>query len=287
VSTYKRTLRSDFPVSLEHTALSHGWVNLDPFSFDPARGRLSKVERIGNALATVSLTQNKAGDFVVTVQADGLARAEVETLKERAARWLCLDWDPSQALKIADRLSKPVARYLRKGGGRFLRGSSFYEDFVKTLATVNASWSFTQQMIARIVEGIGKGAFPTPRDVLKKGSRYLSTHVKMGYRATVLIEATRTLLQKGLIDDEGNATRPLGYEDLIAIKGIGNYAAVHLLVLQCDFRRIPVDSEVRPYLADRYGLLDKDIPAFFSPWEDFAFLGYKLSRILDGNNWIG
>ncbi len=287
MSTYKRTIRPAFPVSLERTALSHGWVNLEPFSFDAALGRLAKTERIDDSFVHVSATQTPSGDIAVIIRGDGLDRKAVEKLKGRVVRWLSLDWDPSDALAAADRLSKPVARYIRKGGGRFLRGSTFYEDFVKTLATVNASWSFTQQMIARIVEGIGGGAFPGPRAVLRKGARYLQTRVKMGYRAEVLVNATRALLKNGFIDDVGDAVRDVTFEDLITLKGIGNYAAVHLLVLQCDFRRVPVDSEVRPYLQERYGLSDKDIPAFFGPWGDFAFLGYKLSRILDGNNWIG
>jgi hypothetical protein len=30
-----------------------------------------------------------------------------------------------------------------RGGGRMLRGSCFYEDFIKTVLTINANWSAT------------------------------------------------------------------------------------------------------------------------------------------------
>lgn len=288
MSTYRRTIKPLFPVSLTHTVYSHGWVNLAPFSFDDERHCLSKMERVGDSVVSVEVTQKSASEFIMTIRDATLTRAEVELLKQRVVRWFSLDWDPRPALTVAVRLSKPTARFIRTGGGRFLRGSSFYEDFVKTLATVNASWSFTMQMVSRLVDGIGDGAFPLPEQVLKKGVRFLKNTVKMGYRAQVLMDATRYLLKEKIIDTLGNADeRRVTYDDLIAIKGIGNYAAVHLRVLLYDFSRIPVDSEVRPYLAERFGLSDKEIPAFFTPWGDYAFLGYKLARILDNENWIG
>jgi N-glycosylase/DNA lyase len=263
-------------------------VNLAPFFFDDKRECLSRVERIGESLVTVEVTQQKTGDFVMTVRNAGLAPTELDRLKQRVIRWLSLDWNPKPALGIADRLSKPTADFIRAGGGRFLRGSSFYEDFVKTLATVNASWSFTQKMIGALVNGIGGGAFPLPKQIIKAKVRYLESKVKMGYRSKVLYDATSFLLKEKIIDEEGQAdeSRTI-FEDLIAIKGIGNYAATHIRVLLQDYSRIPIDSEVRPYCASRYGIDDKQIPAFFSPWGNYAFLGYKLTRILDRDNWIG
>lgn len=287
MSTYRRIIRPATPVSLNHTVFSHGWIKLAPFSHDARRNRLQKVERIGSAVVTVGVIQQKSGDFKMTVHDASLCREEVLQLKDRVVRWLCLDWDPTPALKIADRLSKPIANFIRAGGGRFLRGSSFYEDFVKTLATVNASWSFTQKMAQRLVADIGGGAFPLPEQILKCGSRFLEDRVKMGYRAKVLTEATRFLLDEKIMDREGNAKGPVTFEDLIAIKGIGKYAAAHISVLLLDFSKIPVDSEVRPFCASHLGLEEKDIDAYFSSWNEFAFLGYKLLRIIKSKNWIG
>jgi 3-methyladenine DNA glycosylase/8-oxoguanine DNA glycosylase len=288
VTDYRRIIRPVAPVSLRHTVFSHGWINLAPFSYDARRNRLLKVERIGHSIVTVGVVRQENGDFKMTVYDASLCREEVLVLRQRVVRWLCLDWDPAPALEIADRLSKPIAAFIRAGGGRFLCGSSFYEDFVKTLTTVNASWSFTQKMVQRLVTDIGGGAFPLPAQILKTGVRNLEIRVKMGYRAKVLADATRFLLKEKMIDDEGNAKQGrIAFEDLIAVKGIGNYAAAHMCVLLQDFSKIPVDSEVTAFCTSCLGLEKKDIPAHFSSWKSFAFLGYKLSRIVADKNWIG
>jgi 3-methyladenine DNA glycosylase/8-oxoguanine DNA glycosylase len=263
-------------------------VNLAPFCFDERRNCLRRKERIGQSIVTVEVRERKQGGFVMTVPNAEFSRAEVERLSQSVIRWLGLDWDPTFALEVAGRLSGPVRDLILEGGGRFLRGSTFYEDFVKTLATVNASWSFTEKMVAALVNGLGKGAFPLPGQIIKAKVSYLEKKVKMGYRAEVLFDATKLLLKNHIIDEEGRADdASVTFEDLIAIKGIGNYAATHLRVLLHDFSRIPIDSEVRPYCESRWGLNEKEIPAFFSPWGDFAFLGYKLTRIVDEENWIG
>jgi N-glycosylase/DNA lyase len=267
---------------------SHGWLHLAPFSFDEKRACLSRTERIGESIVTIQIRERKEGGFVMTVSDADLSRSEVARLLKRVVRWLSLDWDPTRALEVAAGLSKPVRDLILNGGGRFLRGSTFYEDFVKTLATVNASWSFTEKMIDALVAGLGRGAFPLPGQIIKAKVSYLEKKVRMGYRAKVLFDATSLLLKNHVIDDEGNADDSgITYENLIAIKGIGKYAATHLLVLLHDFSRIPIDSEVRPFCASKWGLDEKDIPAFFSPWKEFAFLGYKLTRIVDQENWIG
>ena len=83
-----------------------------------------------------------------------------------------------------------------------------------------------------------------------------------------------------LIEDyeAGRAAGPVGYDDLIDLWGIGPYAASHVAVLQHDFSRIPVDSEVTSYCRERYGIGPKEIDAHFEPWGDFRFLGYRLTK---------
>ena len=54
-----------------------------------------------------------------------------------------------------------------------LRGSSFYEDFVKTVLTINTSWSSTCRMVSALVAEPGDGAFPDPASVLDYGEERL------------------------------------------------------------------------------------------------------------------
>ena len=132
-------------------------------------------------------------------------------------------------------------------------------------------------MVASLVEA-GGGLFPTPARVLELGDDGLR-ELGVGFRARALAEGTETMLERGLVDQHGRAAAgPVGYDDLIALWGIGPYAAAHMAVLQHDFSRIPVDSEVTAYCRDRYGIGPKEINEHFEPWGDFRFLGYRLTK---------
>ena len=67
------------------------------------------------------------------------------------------------------RLCRMLAELIERGGGRMLRGSSFYEDFVKTVLTINTSWSATCRMVAALVAEPGGGSFPGPAALLDYG----------------------------------------------------------------------------------------------------------------------
>ena len=77
----------------------------------------------------------------------------------RVGCWLSADWEPAPAIAA----QPDAAALIERGGGRMLRGSCFYEDFVKTLLTINANWSATCRMAAALVSEPGEGTFPTPR----------------------------------------------------------------------------------------------------------------------------
>ena len=71
------------------------------------------------------------------------------------------------------------------------------------------------------------------------------------------------------------------------MKGIGPYSASHIAMLEHDFRNIPIDSEVSKYCMEQLSVKPEDVFTLFDKWGDYRFLGYKLSRILDRQNWIG
>ena len=192
-------------------------------------------------------------------------------------RWLSLDWDPARAIASARAVDPGAAEVIKNGGGRLLRCSTFYEDFIKTVCTIQIAWSGSLRMVAALVEA-GGGLFPTPVRVLELGDAGLRER-GTGFRARSLFEGTETMLVRGLIDEAGHtASGPVSYDDLLALWGIGPYAAAHMAVLQHDFSRIPVDSEVTSYCRDRYGIGPNEIDAHFEPWGDFRFLGYRLTK---------
>jgi N-glycosylase/DNA lyase len=161
-----------------------------------------------------------------------------------------------------------------------LRGSSFYEDFVKTVLTINTSWPSTCRMVAALVAEPGGGSFPGPVALVDFGEERLRVQGKLGFRARTLSAATRQMLDDGAITPSGEGwPERLDHDYLLSLYGIGPYAASHCRVLLHDFSRIPVDTSVTAYLRERY---DCDAAAFGaerSSWGVHLALGYRLIRL--------
>jgi 3-methyladenine DNA glycosylase/8-oxoguanine DNA glycosylase len=259
------------PVDLRLTVASHGWVQLAPWRWDSETGILARAERIGGALATVAVRQHEPAALMV--ESANVPAAGQAELRRRVERWVSADWDPAAAIAALDEF----AALIRRGGGRMLRGSSFYEDFVKTVLTINAAWSSTCRMAAALVAEPGDGTFPDPERVLDYGEARLRERARLGFRAATIIAATRRMLDDGVLDRSGEG-RP-DYEYLLRLPGIGPYAAAHCRLLLHDFRRLPVDTVATAYIRDRHGTDPAAYAARQAHWGDYLGLGYRLARL--------
>ena len=277
MDTVKTELAPPYPVSLRGTVRSHGWVMLAPWGWDDSASVLWRRDRLSSGrVARIQATQPEAGGIEVAVEGDGLSRGDADEAAGLVRRWLSLDWDPAGAIAAARGVDPGAAETIERGGGRLLRCSTLYEDFVKTVCTIQIAWAGSLRMVAALVEA-GGGLFPTPARILELGEAGLRER-GIGFRARALAEGTATMLERGQIDEAGHAAGPVSYEDLIGLWGIGPYAAAHVAVLQHDFSRIPVDSEVTAYCRDQYGIGPNEIDAHFQPWGEFRFLGYRLTK---------
>jgi len=265
-----------WPIELGLTVISHGWVHLAPWKWDPQEGRLARTEVIGDRLGTIEVAQHRAD--AVTVGWEGFGASEEAQILWRVRRWLSADWEPAPAIAALP----DVAGLIERGGGRMLRGSSFYEDFVKTVLTINTSWSATCRMVAALVAEPGGGSFPGPAALLDYGEERLRVQGKLGFRARTLTAATRQMLDDGAITPSGEGSpERLNHDYLLSLYGIGPYAAAHCRVLLHDFSRIPVDSSVTAYLRERYGCHPAAFAAERSSWGAYLALGYRLTRLRD------
>ena len=228
---------------------SHGWAQLAPWRWEPDAGVLARGERIVGKFGTIAVAQHDPA--AVAISHDGFeATAEAEICR-RVGRWLSADWDPAEAIAA---LGEDGA-LIGCGGGRMLRCSSFYEDFVKTVLTINTAWSSTCRMAAALVAEPGGGAFPLPEAVRStftaKPGCASAPSCSLGFRAPSRLSATtRRMLADGAIDQDGEGRAD--YEYLIGLNGIGPYAAAHCRLLLHDFSRIPVDSVVTTYLREQH-----------------------------------
>lgn len=284
VHHYQHATRLDAPgaFNLQSTVLSHGWVMLEPWRWD---GRsLVRQERFGEIRGILTLSQPAAG--AVLAEWGGEDSLPEGSLAERVARWLSWGWDASRFEAVARSLDPQLAAFVTGGGGRFLRGSCFYEDFVKTVCTINTTWAQTLRMVSALAE-IGGGTFPTPGDLLNAGSAVLKERCRLGFRTETVLRATERMLREGTLAEGGEADEEaLTYKYLLSLWGIGPYAAAHCRMLLHDFSRLPVDSEVSSYLAG-LGIRPENFGTHYAPWGEYAFLGYKLRRTVEKSNWIG
>jgi len=268
-----------WPIDLGLTVASHGWVRLEPWQWDDETGTLRRAEAVDGRVGTISVRQ--ADRRRLAVAWEGIPDSLAPEIVRRVRRWVSADWDPAPAMAaLAAAGFTEEATLVAAGGGRLLRCSTFYEDFVKTLLTVNTSWSGTCRMNAALVAEPGGGAFPIPEAVIDYGEERLRRVAKLGFRAPTLIAATQRMLADGTIDTEGHGNEErLDYDYLTSHKGIGPYAAAHCRMLLHDFGRIPVDSVVVAHLRERHDTSPAEFIAARAECGAYLGLGYRLMRL--------
>lgn len=276
------TIEATDTLDLKATVLSHGWVMLAPWRWDGQR--LARSECFGERRGLLSIRQS--GGRELAAEWTGSHEIDKTEIGRRIHRWLSWDWEAVEFRRIARALDPKIAVFVESGGGRFLRGSSFYEDFIKTVCTINTTWGQTLRMVAALVE-IGDGRFPTPAEVLEAGATMLKEQCRLGFRSDTVLQATSRMLQDRVMDEDGHAGMDAAsHKYLLSLWGIGPYAAAHCRMLLHDFSRLPIDSEVSAYLMSK-GVPPGEFERHFAKWGAYAFLGYKLQRIIEKSNWIG
>jgi N-glycosylase/DNA lyase len=237
------------------TARSHGWYDLPPF------------ELSGATLRHVPVIGGRAHDLTIRA---GL-RVEVSPkteVRQIVASMLQLDEDLLPFYALAD--DDPALAWARaRGAGRMLRAPAVFEDVVKMLLTTNCSWSLTRIMVTRLVGELGlpapsgRRSFPTPEAMAKKDEKFFREVVRAGYRAPHLVKIARDVAG-GRLDVE--AFRSIGdtadlRERLLALPGIGPYAAENLLRLLGHYDFLGLDSWCRGRLKELYPRI-RDTDAF-------------------------
>ena len=272
-------LQLPWPIDLGLTVASHGWVHLEPWRWDPKTGTLSRAERIAGRVGTIAMRQRDPTTLIVTRRTALPAQRGYGNPAPRRALDLG-GWSPEAALTALAAGFAEEAALIARGGGRLLRCSTFYEDFIKTILTINTTWSSTERMSAALVAEPGGGAFPSPQMLIDYGEERLRQIAKLGFRAPVVMSATQRMLDEGTIDAAGHGAEDrLDHHYLVSLKGIGPYAAAHCRMLLHDFSRIPVDSVVVAHLRERHDTTPEAFIAARAECGIYLGLGYRLMRL--------
>jgi 3-methyladenine DNA glycosylase/8-oxoguanine DNA glycosylase len=242
----------------------------------------------------------------VRIRQDG-ARGTIEVLGRRPGRAaqrgleatvrhvLRLDEDLSEFYALA--AQDPELAWAATGAGRLVQSPTVFEDVVKTVCTTNCSWSATERMVGALVEHLGERApgapesgvtgraFPTPEAMASADPSFYREVARAGYRGSYLI-AIAALEASGTVDLE--ALGRAGPEELsdsemearlLALPGVGPYAAAHVMMMLGRYSPLILDSWTRPTYARLVGkrsVGDGTIARRFRRYGRYAGLAFWL-----------
>ena len=234
----------------------------------------------------------------VEIPGRNIGEADREFLRSRV-RWMFrADEDFSDFWDLCR--GHAVLRHCRsKRTGAHLRCATVFEDMVKTICTVNCSWSNTKLMVGNLCRMFGEPCaddgeaftFPTPERLAAVTEDDLKV-ARLGFRARYILEFARRVAGGDLdLDAWCRETDPDALRSaLLGVKGVGSYAANHLLMLLGHYGEIPCDSEVRDYLGVPPKAAQKEVERAaarrYGHWGRYCFLAYKFERVFARRNYV-
>jgi len=252
------------PVDLWRALVSHGFHELAPMTLDEQGRTLSLTLRMPRGKPRrVTIAHGPRRSARVTTAGSSPSAATRASIAEQVARVLHLDHDLAPFYAVAD--EDADLAWASSGAGRMLRSPTVWEDVIKTLCTTNCSWGLTVTMVRALVTALGEpalgsrealhAAFPTPDAMAAQDERFYREVVRSGYRAPSFVRLSH-IVASGELDLEtlGAASR----EDLpdaeveaqlLALPGIGPYAAAHVMMTLGRNSKLILDSWTRPTYA--------------------------------------
>ena len=283
------------PVDFSRTLLSHGVADLPPSVIAPDGSRLETVLTAGGRAWAILLVQGDDGSARLEVLEGAAAppRKEQASLLAQVRHMLRLDADLSGFYLVAG--EDPGLAWAVAGAGRMLRSPTVFEDVVKTICTTNCAWSATVRMVSALVHELGSPAvgaperrsFPDPEVMAATDDAFYRDVARAGYRGPYL-RTLATDVAEGRLDLEALGDPALPDDEvaerLLAIAGVGPYAAAHMMMLLGRYRRLILDSWTRPKyrrVSGRPRVTDKGIERAFRRYREFAGLAFWLTLTED------
>jgi N-glycosylase/DNA lyase len=262
------------PVDFRRTLASHGVAELLPNRLDEAAWTFETTLALNGKARTVRVSQGRPGYADV----DGPAKA-----LPVVRHMLRLDEDLSRFYAMID--GDDQLAWVTRGAGRMLRSPTVFEDVVKTVCTTNCAWSGTVRMVTALVEhlGVEGRTFPDPAEMAEAADDFYRDVARAGYRGPYL-RAIASAVADGTLDLEeldGRSDLPDTEvaERLLALPGVGPYAAAHIMMLLGRYGRLILDSWTRPKystLTSGRKISDRTIERRFRRYKDFAGLAFWL-----------
>lgn len=271
------------PISFVRTLYSHGCARLAPNAIEPEPLAYRRTFKLNGRGFDVVLREERGR---LVARSEGrVGKREAERVRAATARMFRLDDDLSPfyaAIADDERL-----RWAAAGAGRMLASPTIFEDVVKTICTTNCAWSATVRM-TQALAALGGGAFPEPELLAKTPDAWYRDAAKMGYRGPYVRAIARDVVAGRLDLDALLPARGLGDDEveqrLLALPGIGPYAAAHVMQMLGRHRQLVLDSWTRPTylrLAGKKRGKDSTIRRAFARYGAYAGLAFWLTLTRD------
>lgn len=284
------------PVDLWRIFVSHGVADLPPMRVDEDSRSFEVTLRVnGGAPRTARVSAGRPGHGAIHILGRPIGPQRSSAMVATVRRMLRLDEDLSEFYGLVS--SDSALAWAARGAGRMIRSPTVFEEVVKTICTTNCAWSATQRMVGAIVEHLGEKvpgapttgwagrAFPTAEAMAEAGARFYRRVARAGYRGAYLRSLARSVAE-GKVDLEvlGRAAPDEIFDEemearLLALPGVGPYAAAHVMLMLGRYSRLILDSWTRPKYArllSRRVISDATIARRFKPYGRYAGLAFWL-----------
>jgi N-glycosylase/DNA lyase len=277
------------PVDLWRSIVSHGLTSLPPFSIDEEARTLAVTVALDGGVRTLRVRAGAPGHGVVEAVARPLGARQGQAALAVVRRMLRLDDDLSRFYERA--AQDGDLAWVTMGAGRLLRSPTDFEDVVKTICTTNCSWSATERMVGALVGELGaagpgdRRTFPTATAMAEADDEWYRGVARAGYRGAYLRSLAAAVAGGELdLEELAEADRAELPDDevaarLLALPGVGPYAAAHVMLLLGRYSRLVLDSWTRPKYARllrRRSVADATIARRFRRYGEFAGLAFWL-----------
>jgi N-glycosylase/DNA lyase len=244
---------------------------------------------------TVCIEPGGRGRLRMTVVGAPPGKSTFESLVEKTRHVLRLDEDLSPFYAVAAK--DPDLQWVTSGAGRMVRSPTVFEEIVKTVCTTNCAWGATVRMVHALVEhlgtrapkapstGIEGRAFPSAAAMASVGEDFYRDVVRAGYRGRYFMELAESVAS-GALDVEVFAQASADElpddeleRQLLALPGVGPYAAAHIMMMLGRYSRLILDSWTRPKYArlrGRRAVKDSTIVRRWRPYRNYAGLAFWM-----------
>jgi N-glycosylase/DNA lyase len=278
------------PVDLWRTIVSHGVASLPPAEVDEEARVMTVTVPAGRGKPrTIRICEGRPATARIDVLGPTPSDAVRRELRVVVRRMLNLRENLAPLYEAA--AGDPDLAWITSGSGRMFRSPTVFEDVVKTICTTNCTWSATVRMVTALVDGLGRPsagnhgrAFPTPEAMAGASDAFYRDVAKTGYRGAYLRSLAGSVAD-GSLDLEvlaSASTEELPDEELakelLALPGVGPYAAAHIMMLIGRHSRLILDSWTRPTYAALTGRKAQDgqIERRFRRYGDYAGIAFWL-----------